>query len=102
MLYIVPGNVLYSMFTTVNVVGLTDVVLGHGGIVVLGSWVVVAALIFWTYAGTLISLLAVRYIPQPIQRLRDLLDDHTLTVITVPMTFFSESISVSLMLNSKF
>ncbi|XP_063859240.1 glutamate receptor ionotropic, delta-1-like [Scylla paramamosain] len=73
--------------------GLTGVVLGQGGVVMLGSWVVVAAVVFWSYTGNLTSLLAVRYIPQPIQTVRILLDDPSVTVIRVPMTYFAESIS---------
>ncbi|KAK8407422.1 hypothetical protein O3P69_002151 [Scylla paramamosain] len=38
--------------------GLTGVVLGQGGVVMLGSWVVVAAVVFWSYTGNLTSLLA--------------------------------------------
>ena len=76
------------------VVGLTNVVLGHGGLVVLGSWVVVAAVVFWSYTGTLTSLLAVRHIPQPIQTLRDLLDDPAVSIIMLPMTIVSDTISV--------
>lgn len=79
----------------VNIVGLSHIVLGHGGVVVLASWVVVAALVFWSYTGALISLLAVRHIPQPIQTLRDLLDDHTVTLIMLPMTVFTDTASVS-------
>ncbi|XP_045130698.1 glutamate receptor ionotropic, delta-1-like [Portunus trituberculatus] len=73
--------------------GLTGTVDGEGGLIILGSWVVVAAVVFWSYTGTLTSLLAVRYIPQPIQTIRNLLDDPSVTVITVPMTHFAEAIS---------
>lgn len=85
----------------VNVAGVTDVGLGHGGMVIIGSWVMVAAVVFWSYTSTLISLLAVRHIPQPIQTVRDLLDDPTVSIVTIPMTFFTESISVSLFLPKK-
>ncbi|KAK8407426.1 hypothetical protein O3P69_002155 [Scylla paramamosain] len=71
--------------------GLADVVLGQGGLMVLLSWMVVAALVFWSYKGALISLLAVRHIPQPIQTLRDLLDDHTITLVMHPMTVFTDT-----------
>ena len=76
--------------------GLADVVLGQGGLMVLLSWMVVAALVFWSYKGALISLLAVRHIPQPIQTLRDLLDDHTITLVMHPMTVFTDTAAVSL------
>ncbi|KAK8407428.1 hypothetical protein O3P69_002157 [Scylla paramamosain] len=73
--------------------GLTGVVLGQGGVLMLGSWVVVAAVVFWSYTGTLTSLLAVRHIPQPIQTLRDLLDDSAVSVIMLPMTIVTDTIS---------
>ncbi|MPC44647.1 Glutamate receptor U1 [Portunus trituberculatus] len=73
--------------------GLTGVVLGYGGVVMLSSWVVVAAVVFWSYTGTLTSLLAVRHIPQPIQTLRDLLDDSAVSVIMLPMTIVTDTIS---------
>lgn len=61
---------------------------------VSGSWVVVAAVVFWSYSGALTSLLAVRFIPQPIQTLRDLLDDSSLIVIMEPNTIVTDTISV--------
>ncbi|KAG0725621.1 Glutamate receptor ionotropic, delta-1 [Chionoecetes opilio] len=60
---------------------------------VLGSWMVVAAVVYWSYAGTLTSLLAVRHIPQPIQTLRDMLDDSSVTVLMEPDTLVTETIS---------
>ncbi|XP_050727669.1 probable glutamate receptor [Eriocheir sinensis] len=60
---------------------------------VSGLWVVVAAVVFWSYSGTLTSLLAVRFIPQPIQTLRDLLDDPSLTVIMEPNTIVTDTIA---------
>uniref|UniRef100_A0A0P4W423 Ionotropic glutamate receptor C-terminal domain-containing protein n=1 Tax=Scylla olivacea TaxID=85551 RepID=A0A0P4W423_SCYOL len=61
---------------------------------VLGSWMVVAAVVFWSYTGTLTSLLAVRHIPLPIQTLRDLLDDSSVSVIMEPNTIVTDTISV--------
>ena len=89
------------MLTVVDVVGLTNVVLGYGGVMVLVSWLIVAAVVFWSYNGALISLLAVRNIPQPIQTLRDLLDDHTITLVLLPMTILTDTISVSFFVVSK-
>ena len=86
------------MLMAVNGIGLADAVLGSGGVMVLVSWLVVAAVVYWSYTSALISLLAVRHIPQPIQTLRDLLDDHTITLAMVPMTVFTDTISVSLLL----
>ncbi|XP_063860094.1 probable glutamate receptor [Scylla paramamosain] len=60
---------------------------------VLGSWMVVAAVVFWSYTGTLTSLLAVRHIPLPIQTLRDLLDDSSVSVIMEPNTIVTDTIS---------
>ncbi|XP_063859244.1 probable glutamate receptor [Scylla paramamosain] len=73
--------------------GLTGIVLGQGGLMVLLSWVIVSAVVFWSYNGALISLLAVRNIPQPIQTLRDLLDDHSITLVLLPMTILTDTIS---------
>lgn len=61
---------------------------------VSGSWIIVSAVVFWSYSGTLVSLLAVRFIPQPIQTLRNLLDDHSIAVIMEPNTIVTDTISV--------
>ncbi|XP_045131518.1 glutamate receptor ionotropic, delta-1-like [Portunus trituberculatus] len=60
---------------------------------VLGSWMVGAAVVYWGYSGNLTSLLAVRHIPQPIQTLRDLIDDPTITIIMKPNTIVTDTIS---------
>ncbi|XP_063860093.1 probable glutamate receptor isoform X2 [Scylla paramamosain] len=60
---------------------------------VLGSWMVGAAVVYWGYSGNLTSLLAVRHIPQPIQTLRDLIDDPAVTVIMKPNTIVTDTIS---------
>ncbi|XP_050727810.1 probable glutamate receptor [Eriocheir sinensis] len=83
----------YYSFAFLSFQRFTEVVLGHGGVVVLGSWVVVAAVVFWSYTCTLTSLLAVRFIPQPIQTLRDLLDDTSVNLIMLPMTIITDTIS---------
>lgn len=69
--------------------------LGRGGVAVLGSWVVVAAVVFWSYTSALTSLLAVRLIPQPIQTLRDLLDDRSVTLVMPPKNIMTDTMSVS-------
>ncbi|XP_071540846.1 probable glutamate receptor [Panulirus ornatus] len=48
---------------------------------VLGSWMVMTLVLTKSYAGNLMSMLAVRYIPQPYQSLRDVLDDPSVTMI---------------------
>lgn len=70
--------------------------LGSGGVALLGSWMVVAALVFWSYTGTLTSLLAVRHVPQPIQTLRDLIDDRSVTLVMTPENIMTDIMSVSL------
>nr|XP_045600623.1 glutamate receptor U1-like [Procambarus clarkii] len=49
--------------------------------VVLAVWGLVTVVLTQSYAGNLMALLAVRYIPQPYQSLRDVLDDGS--VITI-------------------
>ncbi|KAG7159498.1 Glutamate receptor 2-like 2, partial [Homarus americanus] len=48
---------------------------------VLGAWMLMVLVLIRSYAGTLMSILAVRYIPQPFQSLRELLDDRSTTMI---------------------
>nr|XP_053643874.1 uncharacterized protein LOC128696577 [Cherax quadricarinatus] len=48
---------------------------------VLGGWLVMVLVLSRTYAGMLTSILAVRYIPQPYQTLRDLVDDSRATMV---------------------
>ncbi|XP_042237047.1 glutamate receptor ionotropic, delta-2-like [Homarus americanus] len=54
--------------------------------VLLGGWLVVAMMVTWSYTGNLVSLLAVRHIPQPIQTVRDVVQDPNLKVILEPKT----------------
>ncbi|XP_069951462.1 probable glutamate receptor [Cherax quadricarinatus] len=49
----------------------------------LATWLIVMFVISKSYAGNLMSNLAVRYIPQPYQSLRDVLDDHSVTMVWV-------------------
>ncbi|XP_069190086.1 glutamate receptor isoform X2 [Procambarus clarkii] len=58
-----------------------------------GGWVVVAMMFMWSYQGILVSLLAVRHIPHPIQTIRDLVDHASLTVIMEPNTIVTDTIS---------
>nr|XP_045624236.1 probable glutamate receptor [Procambarus clarkii] len=47
----------------------------------LATWLIAMLVISKSYAGNLMSYLAVRYIPQPYQSLRDVLDDPSVTMI---------------------
>ncbi|KAK4310304.1 hypothetical protein Pmani_018123 [Petrolisthes manimaculis] len=49
--------------------------------IVLGMWMLATLVISRSYGGNLMSLLAVRHIPQPYQSLRDVLDDPSVTMI---------------------
>ncbi|XP_071545443.1 glutamate receptor ionotropic, delta-2-like [Panulirus ornatus] len=48
---------------------------------VLAGWMITALVLVRSYAGNLMSVLAVRYVRQPFQTLRDLLDDPSATMI---------------------
>ncbi|KAK4310313.1 hypothetical protein Pmani_018131 [Petrolisthes manimaculis] len=53
----------------------------YGEHAVLGMWMMTTLVLMRSYAGNLISLLAVKHIPQPYQSLRDVLDDPAITMI---------------------
>ncbi|XP_071545451.1 probable glutamate receptor [Panulirus ornatus] len=53
----------------------------HWERLVLGVWMMVTLVLTRSYAGNLMSLLAVRHIPQPYQSLRDVLDDPAVNMI---------------------
>ncbi|XP_071540572.1 glutamate receptor 1-like [Panulirus ornatus] len=57
---------------------------------VLGSWMVMTLVLTKSYSGTLMSMLAVRYIPQPYQSLRDVLDDPSATMMWPGGTFYMQ------------
>ncbi|XP_071527767.1 glutamate receptor-like [Panulirus ornatus] len=48
---------------------------------VLASWMIMTLVLTRSYAGTLMSLLAVRHIPQPYHSIREVLDDPSVTMI---------------------
>ncbi|KAK8384771.1 hypothetical protein O3P69_014372 [Scylla paramamosain] len=48
---------------------------------VLGLWMLTTLVLTKSYAGNLMSLLAVRYVPQPFQTLRDVLDHPSVVMI---------------------
>ncbi|ROT73523.1 olfactory ionotropic receptor IR4 [Penaeus vannamei] len=54
----------------------------------VGSWMLVAMVMAWSYSCNLVSLLAARHVPQPIQSLRDVIDSDV-KVITSRFTAFT-------------
>ncbi|XP_045101287.1 uncharacterized protein LOC123498187 [Portunus trituberculatus] len=62
-----------------------SVSLGSGGWmwqrVVLGVWILMTMVLTRSYEGNLMSLLAVRYLPQPYQTLRDVVDDPSVVMV---------------------
>ncbi|XP_068224022.1 probable glutamate receptor [Palaemon carinicauda] len=58
--------------------------------IVVLSWLVGAMIICWSYSTNLMSLLAVRYAPKPVQTIRDLIDDHRLIAIFPRRTALSD------------
>ncbi|XP_071526290.1 LOW QUALITY PROTEIN: probable glutamate receptor [Panulirus ornatus] len=60
---------------------------------VVGGWLLVAMMVTWSYTGNLVSLLAVRHIPQPIQTIRHLVDDSRVTAIMVSNSIVPDIIS---------
>lgn len=48
---------------------------------VLGLWMLTTLVLAKSYAGNLMSLLAVRHVPQPFQTPRDVLDDPHVSMI---------------------
>ncbi|KAK3892895.1 hypothetical protein Pcinc_003261 [Petrolisthes cinctipes] len=62
---------------------------------ILGAWVLLGMMITLSYSCNLTSLLAVRRIPHPVQTLRDLLDNPSLTVIMSPNSIITATIARS-------
>ncbi|XP_047469096.1 probable glutamate receptor [Penaeus chinensis] len=56
---------------------------------VVGSWMLVAMVVTMGYSSTLVSLLAARNIPQPINSLRELVDSDSVVVMK-PKTAFTD------------
>ncbi|KAK4325103.1 hypothetical protein Pmani_004258 [Petrolisthes manimaculis] len=61
----------------------------------LGSWMLLTLVITRSYAGQLMSTLAVRFIPQPFHTLKALLDNPTTTMIWEANTAFVEHYKAS-------
>ena len=62
---------------------------------VLGLWMLTTLVLTRSYAGNLVSLLAVRYIPQPFQTLQDIVENDHVAVIAQKHSTFEESLRVT-------
>ncbi|XP_071526985.1 glutamate receptor ionotropic, delta-2-like [Panulirus ornatus] len=56
----------------------------------LGVWMMMTVVLTRSYEGNLMSLLAVRHIPQPYQSLRQVIDDPAVTMVWEPNTVYVE------------
>ncbi|ROT70073.1 olfactory ionotropic receptor IR4 [Penaeus vannamei] len=63
--------------------------------VLLAGWMIVTLVTVKSYAGNLMSLLAVRHIPQPYQSVRDVLDDPACTMIWEANTAYVQFVEAS-------
>ncbi|KAK8384784.1 hypothetical protein O3P69_014380 [Scylla paramamosain] len=61
---------------------------------VLGLWMLMTLVLTKSYAGNLVSLLAVRYVPQPFQTLQDIVDNDRVAVIAQKHSTFEQSLRV--------
>lgn len=68
---------------------------------VLGLWMLVTLVLVKSYSGNLMSLLAVRYLPQPFQTLRDVLDALHVTMIGQKDSNFEQNLRVSFLFKVK-
>ncbi|XP_063884797.1 uncharacterized protein LOC135113487 [Scylla paramamosain] len=59
---------------------------------VLGLWMLMTLVLTKSYAGNLVSLLAVRYVPQPFQTLQDIVDNDRVAVIAQKHSTFEQSL----------
>lgn len=71
----------------------------HWERIVLGMWMLTTLVLTRSYGGNLMSLLAVRYIPQPYQSLRDVLDDPTVTMIWEANSAYVQYYRVSIVMD---
>nr|XP_045620081.1 uncharacterized protein LOC123771530 [Procambarus clarkii] len=56
--------------------------------VVMAVWGLVTVVLTQSYAGNLMALLAVRHIPQPIQSLEEIVNDHSVALLTTQARIF--------------
>ncbi|XP_071523938.1 glutamate receptor ionotropic, delta-1-like [Panulirus ornatus] len=80
------GRSLTDMFNFIRVLLQQDIAEEGGSSwswerLVLGVWMMMTLVLTRSYAGNLMSLLAVRHIPQPYHTLRDVLDDPSVIMI---------------------
>ena len=61
----------------------------------VGAWMLTTLVLAKSYAGNLMSLLAVRYVPQPFQTLRDVLEDKHAIMIWMKHSNAEQYIKVS-------
>ena len=65
--------------------------------VVLGVWMLATLVLTKSYAGNLMSLLAVRHIPQPFHTLEDVLEDPSVVTIWQKSSAFEQYLRVSVL-----
>ncbi|KAK7083776.1 hypothetical protein SK128_025406 [Halocaridina rubra] len=56
------------------------------------GWMFGSMILYWSYCSNLMSILAIRYAPQPIQTIQDLLENHKMSVIFPPGTALTDYI----------
>lgn len=61
----------------------------------LGLWILMSLVLAKSYAGNLMSLLAVRYVPQPFQTLRDVVDDPRVVIVGQKHSSFERNLRVN-------
>lgn len=66
---------------------------------VLGLWMLTTLVLTRSYAGNLMSLLAVKYLPQPFQTPRDVIDDHHVVMIGQKHSNFEQNLRVILFMH---
>ncbi|XP_063855559.1 glutamate receptor ionotropic, kainate glr-3-like [Scylla paramamosain] len=75
----------YVLLNHTASLGPTAMWVGEGGCwwqrVVLGVWMLMTMVLTRSYEGNLMSLLAVRHLPQPYQTLRDVVDDPSVVMV---------------------
>ncbi|XP_063871822.1 ionotropic receptor 93a-like [Scylla paramamosain] len=78
-------SVLATLLIHITSLGPAAVWVGEGGWwwqrVVLGVWMLMTMVLTRSYEGNLMSLLAVRHLPQPYQTLRDVVDDPSVVMV---------------------
>ncbi|XP_064099395.1 uncharacterized protein LOC135210426 [Macrobrachium nipponense] len=63
--------------------------------ILMGSWVLLLFVVVKCYSGNLMSLLAVRYLPQPYQTLRRVVDDPAVTMLWEANSAFMQVIKAT-------